>query len=84
MVLALHRRFGGAVDRRLSYNDKHRTTFVWRVTGWRARAAIRALLPYLYEKSEQARLILYLGGLPTAYRPIFIRKLLDLKRVEFN
>lgn len=59
MITELQQQFGGRVWTRVA-TEKHRTTFVWEITGKYARAFLATLLPHLNEKKPQAELALSL------------------------
>ena len=65
-LLRLRSYFGGEVRPRTSWGTG-RPIFMWRISGTKAETALRALLPYLMVKAEQARLALELREMIARY-----------------
>jgi len=55
--------FGGTIGALKTRSEAHRTCFQWRVSGEKARDAIRQLIPHLTEKKPQAQLLLLMWEL---------------------
>lgn len=77
-------RFGGTVILKQKATKKWRTCFEWYCTGDSARACIRATLPYLLEKQEQARLVLQASEVHSLWRGDFIQRIKDLKKLDYK
>jgi hypothetical protein len=83
-ILALfEQRFGGKVILKQKATEVYRTCWEWYCTGSNARNCLRAVLPYLIEKQEQARIVLQIGTVHPIWRQSFLKKLKDLKKVDY-
>ena len=97
-VQLLHETFGGSLFADKVRYGKRRQTFTWVVYSRKAEACLRALLPYLREKREQAEIAVAFAELRNrrhvgrgceltteeiAQRDAVMARLKELKRQEF-
>lgn len=66
-ILRVYReRFSGTITQDVSRSEKHKTGYRWQCYGTNALNCVRALLPYLIEKKDQAHLMLLYREFPKA------------------
>mgnify|MGYP003141210300 CR=1 FL=1 len=83
-LLWLQRLFGGRVRCRDKSQKAVRTCYEWAVYGEAARICIKMVLPFLWEKREQAQLLLDIYRYPaqSRRREKLLRVLSDLKHID--
>jgi len=85
-LVILQQYFGGHIRLHTRANKVHRTCYEWAVCGSKARSCITTLIPYLWEKREQAELILEIFKYPnkSRRRKTLKRKLKAKKRINYT
>tara|TARA_B100000575_G_C23085638_1_gene625658 strand:+ start:266 stop:760 length:495 start_codon:yes stop_codon:yes gene_type:complete len=85
-LMGLQRLFGGTIRCSGRSNSKRRTCYEWFVCGEGARNCIKLVMPYLWEKREQAELLLEIYRYPakSRRRKKLRRVLAALKRINYT
>lgn len=85
-LLVMYRDAWGGRIRFKSTPKEHRTCFRWTVMGDNCRNALKAMMPYLIEKKEQAEINLIVTTYPpkSAMRSYHKQKLKELKRIDYG
>src|ERR1700675_1391807 len=81
-VQMFHETFGGALFAEKRKGTKRRQTFAWVATATKAENCLRALVPFLREKREQAETALALMAIMHRPRPGLPRLLSDEELAE--